>query len=420
MTTKTTAQLKRLMKRAEARGEVYIPPPIEKKKDGVGSKEESETTDGDNRQNNDQSVSMSTAGSAVDKTKLKVAIQLKKELEAIECNEDLKAKDRRSARRKAEAIAVQSSGCASVAELLEWYETTGKLHIAPKKSKGGTTTGERKKQNPYIVFIGQLSYDTTKEELFQHIKKQLEDDHKVTEDNVKIRLLQDPKTKKSRGVAFVEVSDDPELLYSCLKLHHTHLGGRRINVERSAGGGSDIRKAKIKKFREEQEHHMDSIVNSMLEEYYKRGEIQENGEIDEGVIKLCKRHAATVVQAALERYVESNGRDMDNPSAYLTFLLGKLAEEGIYNDRDKTKSDKAGKNKRPGKNQGTTTETNKRPASDRANNQTNKRPKRANSTFSDSEYAKQGVDMKMSEGSGDLLKIFPSLSRGRGRGRGYM
>jgi RNA recognition motif-containing protein len=430
MGKKSAAQLKRLIARAASRGEVYVPPSEPDKVKAEDQTGESESAAIDAR-SSAPAATLTPANTESDKdtVKLKAALVLKKDLNDIEENADLKAKERRSAKRKAEAIALESSGYSTVESLLEWYETTGK-HLkqqrddaSPKESVSRKETETTKRSNPYIVFVGQLAFDTTKEQLFQHLKQQLKDDFAVTEHNVKIRMLQDAKTNKSRGMAFVEIKDDPEHLYALLKLHHTFLGGRRINVERSAGGGSDTRKSKIKLFREEQLHHMDATVNAMLEEYYQRGEIQRQGEIDEGVILLCKRHSATVVQAALERYVESNGRDMDNPSAYLTFLLGKLAEEGIYNDRDKevaakgrTKSAKPVAGKEGSRASPRFAKT-KRPGE---SNEPNKRPRLARDSTRKTEFTKQGVDMSISDRSGDLRDIFPWLNRGRGRGRGYM
>jgi len=415
------------MQRAEARGDTYVPPLDDAGNDQSVPKDETTGSESKKSQHDDNngpapvpaSRKKESAGSTSkeDKAKRNAAIQLKKELASIESSEDMKAKERRSAKRKAEAIAVETSGFASAEELLAWYQANdgGKSEKDELQQKKNDNQDQEKKANPYIVFVGQLSFDTTKDQLFQHIKKQLEDDnHKVTNQNLKIRLLTDPKTKKSRGMAFVEVQDDPELLYSCLKLHHTHLDGRRINVERSAGGGkhSETRKQKLKQFRDDQTKYMDETVNTMLEEYYKRGEIQKEGELDDGVISLCKRHSAAVVQASLERYVESNGRDMDNPSAYLTFLVGKLAEEGIYHDNEKEKNAKqqqpprsSNKRERGGKSPPKRDSSNKRPK----NQQSNK--------FADSEFAKQGIDMEAATQSGSY--IFPSMAR-RGRGRGYM
>jgi len=56
---------------------------------------------------------------------------------------------------------------------------------------------------------------------------------------------------KSKGYAFIEFSTASSLQHA-LKLHHSLLLGRKINVELSAGGGGkgETRKAKIAKQRE--------------------------------------------------------------------------------------------------------------------------------------------------------------------------
>jgi nucleolin len=149
-------------------------------------------------------------------------------------------------------------------------------------------------------------------------------------------------------MAFVETTD-PELLYALLKLHHTPLDGRRINVERTAGSkaSSKTHKAKLSQLRKEQESHMAETVDKMMSDYLTSGEMQEK-ELDDGVIALCKRHSAAVVEAALVEYMETDGRDKDNPSAYLTFIIGKIATEGIQDRKaDKKKiKDRLGGNER--------------------------------------------------------------------------
>lgn len=67
-----------------------------------------------------------------------------------------------------------------------------------------------------------------------------------------VRLLTTKPTRagqapKSRGIAFLEVPTS-ENMQAALKLHHTTLNSRRINVELTAGGGgkSDSRVGKIK------------------------------------------------------------------------------------------------------------------------------------------------------------------------------
>lgn len=369
MARKSKAQLKRLQKRAEARGEVYEPPPQQE-----SPREEKLSGENEPKEHPD-----------TDRKRCAAVEELQAQLAAIESNAELKSKDRRSAKRKAEAIAVETSGVASVEELMAWYEEQQQQRSSKRKEKA---TAPKEQRNPYIVFVGQLSYTTTKEQLFQHIQSELVD-HTIDATSIKIRLLTDPKTKQSRGMAFVE-TQDPETLYALLKLHHTFLDGRRINVERSAGGGKETRGKKVAEFRQEQLEHQKTVVDAMIGEYIKSGEILA-GELDEGVHSLCTRHAASVVQAALDEYVEKNGSEMDNPSAYLSFLLGKFAEEGV---RDEQERKKQRKDDRP--------RTDKRSKEPRTGGR---------------ELEQQGVDMSISEPTkSDLSSIFPSYSRGRGRG----
>lgn len=73
----------------------------------------------------------------------------------------------------------------------------------------------------------------------------------VTDHKPAVRLLTTkpppPQKPKSRGIAFLELPSSTEL-QACLKLHHSELQGRKINVELTAGGGgkSDKRSTKIK------------------------------------------------------------------------------------------------------------------------------------------------------------------------------
>jgi hypothetical protein len=198
-------------------------------------------------------------------------------------------------------------------------------------------------------------------------------------------------------MAFVEV-DDPEILYALLKLHHTMLDDRRINVERSSGGGKEGKKGKIEQFRKDQQVFMESQVKQIVQEYIDRKELVE-GELDETAILVCTRHSPVIVQAALNTYVEKNGRDMDNPSAYFTFLITKIADEGVPETAtvDNRRENFRERSKRPRE------ETRSRPNTD---------------WLKQSELAKEGVDMSASEpGRADLSSIFPSAKRGRGRGQ---
>ena len=85
------------------------------------------------------------------------------------------------------------------------------------------------KRNPYVVFISQLPYSITAAEISAHLEK-----HGVA-GPIQVRLLTHPDTGHSKGVAFADLPDAQQL-HKCLTLHHSVLGGRLINVEKSCGG----------------------------------------------------------------------------------------------------------------------------------------------------------------------------------------
>jgi len=434
---KSNAQIKRMMKRAETRGEAYTAPPPKEESPIDNNNEEDDndddvpeeggapaTADDNDDVDDEEEEADSSFDPPLDKEQQKIAKQaltLKKELETILNDESLRAKERRSHKRKAEAIAAEAAGC-TVEEMQKWYEENQELlnemeqksaskknSADNKKDTTGDANNKQTKGTPYILFVGQLNFTTTKETLHEHIRKELkEDDHKVTKENVKVRLLTDPKTKKSRGMAFVEL-ETPELMYACLKLHHGLLEGRRLNIERSAGArNKEARQSKIKKFREEQEQYLSKVVDSILAEYIKTGELKD-GELDEGAVALCKRYTASLVDTAIKQYIEKNGRTMDNPSAFFTFLLTKLAADKVEQQgSSRANSSSSGRDKER-----------------QPKRSTQPPPKRAKTSSVSSKSSLPGVDFSLSEkskdaGSGNMSEIFPSLARGRGRGRGYM
>jgi hypothetical protein len=186
------------------------------------------------------------------------------------------------------------------------------------------------------------------EEILACFRKHLQETEKmkVAKDALSVRLLTHAQTGKSKGMAFLEIkdadTDDPLIVYSCLKLHHTYIKGRRINVERTSGGGKATKQTKVATLRQHQVDYMKETVQSILKEY-------DTSSLDEGVLALCERHNATVVHAGMERFVETNGPDKENPSAYLTALLHKLATEGIY-DRTKPKNNDNNDDRRENRN----------------------------------------------------------------------
>ncbi|KAK3795745.1 hypothetical protein RRG08_008369, partial [Elysia crispata] len=99
-----------------------------------------------------------------------------------------------------------------------------------------TTSKDSKK---YVLFIGNLPYDITREQLEEHFRK--------TGGIKSIRIPREKATDKGRGFAYMEF--DGRISHGiALRLHQTTLGGRKINVEfTSIGGGkSEARKEKLK------------------------------------------------------------------------------------------------------------------------------------------------------------------------------
>ncbi|OMJ15211.1 putative RNA-binding protein [Smittium culicis] len=120
----------------------------------------------------------------------------------------------------------QKTKCETVAPEIEQNEeeTETNLDEAPKKQR-------------YLVFIGNLSYDTTQEQVREFFKATRP---------ISIRLITDKITKRPKGFGFMEF-DSPVFLKKALQFHKMELNGRKINVEFTVGGGgnSDARKAKI-------------------------------------------------------------------------------------------------------------------------------------------------------------------------------
>jgi len=116
------------------------------------------------------------------------------------------------------------------------------------------------KSSRFIVFVGNLPYDTTESQIEAHFSKLAP---------ISIRHRTDKKTGHSKGFAFLEF-DAVDKMNACLKLYHHSIfnsgeeahggqsddvgkekgqGGRKINVELTAGGGggkSQDRKDRIK------------------------------------------------------------------------------------------------------------------------------------------------------------------------------
>jgi hypothetical protein len=93
------------------------------------------------------------------------------------------------------------------------------------------------------LFVGQLPYHATAADIETHFLT-------VCQPPVRVRLLTHKGGGGSRGMAFVELGSESEV-HSALRLHHSCIYGRRINVERTVGGGhmGAERERKLKELR---------------------------------------------------------------------------------------------------------------------------------------------------------------------------
>lgn len=103
-----------------------------------------------------------------------------------------------------------------------------------KKGKGSGGSGPR-----FLLFVGNLPYDITETELVAHFKN-------CNPDSIRIRT--------DKGIAFLEFSNESKDIQSRmelgLRMHHSLLRNRKINVELTAGGGGNssnrLEKIKVK------------------------------------------------------------------------------------------------------------------------------------------------------------------------------
>ncbi|RCH84070.1 hypothetical protein CU098_007473 [Rhizopus stolonifer] len=120
-----------------------------------------------------------------------------------------------------------------------------------KRAKKGNANGDA---NKYILFVGNLPFTTTKEDLEKHFE---------SAGTIKsVRLLTDKATGKPKGFAFMEFENSKDL-NKALAFHHTFFKKRQINVELTAGGGgnkSDVRKEKLKVKNERLQEERVSVI----------------------------------------------------------------------------------------------------------------------------------------------------------------
>lgn len=114
---------------------------------------------------------------------------------------------------------------------------------------------------PHIVFIGQLPYTCTEEDLRLFFQQN------NIKGEMKVRLLTDARTKESKGMAFVEFNT-LEDMNTALLLHHAVFMNRKINIEKSCGG-KDVKKRKemIEQQKVKQQKTIEFTFQQLFDDY---------------------------------------------------------------------------------------------------------------------------------------------------------
>ena len=143
---------------------------------------------------------------------------------------------------------------------------------APKRLKKAdptpTMTPEELKKTPYIVFIGQLTYDTTADDVTNFLRSS------GIEGPIQVRMLTDKTTKQSKGQCFVTLEGSREM-NKCIALHQSLLNNRRINIERSVGGkNKDARTVKLREARLQLQIKHSEQIDGIIEKYARTSNLE--------------------------------------------------------------------------------------------------------------------------------------------------
>lgn len=171
---------------------------------------------------------------------------------------------------------------------------------------------------PFIAFVGQLAYKTTKDKIEAFLRRN------GIEGDVNIRLLT-TKEGTSRGQAFIQV-EGPRELRKVLSLHHKSLEGRRINVEASTGGRNKKKRAEtIAKRRLEREPTQAEAVDDALRVYIENGAI---GKLPDSVVNPLYEMDPLHFKELLSKFEkESAGTSQSQRIRHNLGIMKKLVSE---------------------------------------------------------------------------------------------
>ena len=170
------------------------------------------------------------------------------------------------------------------------------------KGEGGDGEATRKAftDGALTVFIGQLPYKCSKSQIIEHFRKGGAGD-------IKLRLLTDKKSGKFKGIAFATVTEEKYFRFA-LRLHHSMLLGRCINVERSCGGGGtgEKRKEKLRNLKGSQAHLLKRNVDELINETVAASEGSiERTDFDDRITDVLCTFPVSMVREALDEFANN-------------------------------------------------------------------------------------------------------------------
>jgi RNA recognition motif-containing protein len=257
----------------------------------------------------------------------KTLVKLSEEVTSVKIN----AKSRRKLKRMIESMdeepasAQQVSAAAVQIEIKEPAKTAPDPH---ESSHMELANDHESKHIPYVVFIGQLDFKVTAADVERHLRSG------GVEGPVKVRLNLDPATKKSKGTAFVEL-EGPREMHKCLGLHHTKLGGRRINVEKTCGGrNKELRSQRIKELRVSQKIKASEAIDGILKEFELSGLLK--GRLEDSVMNRLYACTPSEVRGMFETMKrEKESGAMKGSHADLERILTAHDEGGSHVDQSR-------------------------------------------------------------------------------------
>ena len=197
---KSAAQVRRNEARAAKRGETYAPidAATASPNEDVSEMNAKEKRSYKRKMVASEPSSTATEAETEDITKMN-ATSTATEAETEDITK-MNAKERRSYKRKLESVqATNTNTDVSVLRSEKKQkqaedDAAAELLRSQNKSKKEIEIKPHVSTNPLIVFVGQLAYTTTKQDLVSHIVSELS--QQVADDVTSVRILTEPKTKK--------------------------------------------------------------------------------------------------------------------------------------------------------------------------------------------------------------------------------